>query len=322
MDLVDRYLAAIGRQLPPKQAPDIEAELRDELMARIDEREAVLKRPLTRPELEALLVEFGHPLVVAGRYRKVQHLIGPEVFPFWWAAVKTMLMIVGGVYVVLLALAVAFGKTDVQFNASIPKVPSVAIYLFGVITLVCAAFERFGKTAFLREWKPSRLPPVRGRGRSRFDLAVEIAANLVFLAWWFGLIRFRDYVPIPDFLTVRLAPVWAAWRWPIALYAGVEIGGNLLAIARPAWARINGGLVIARTLFGVVILGGVLQAGHWVDIAATTIPDHALAIVRTNFDLAMRAGLVVTIAGFLVRAALEARRLRRGPGFVGAPRPA
>ena len=82
MDLIERYLAAIGRQLPAKQAVDIESELREALLSRQEERESELGRPLTRQDIEALLLEFGHPLVVAARYRNTQQLIGPEIFPF------------------------------------------------------------------------------------------------------------------------------------------------------------------------------------------------------------------------------------------------
>jgi hypothetical protein len=80
MDLLDRYLAAIARHLPDAQKADVTAELRDVLLSQIEDEEARLGRPLERKELEALLVRFGHPLTVSGRYRKVQHLIGPEVF--------------------------------------------------------------------------------------------------------------------------------------------------------------------------------------------------------------------------------------------------
>ena len=106
MDLIERYLAAIGRQLPAKQSADIQAELRDVLVSRIEDRAAELGRPPERAEIEALLVAFGHPMVVAGRYRKIQHLVGPDVFPFWWAGFKVTLGIIGGVYLVLILLGV------------------------------------------------------------------------------------------------------------------------------------------------------------------------------------------------------------------------
>jgi hypothetical protein len=310
MDLIERYLAAIGRNLPGKQAPDIEAELRDLLLSRVEEQEERLGRPLTREELEALLIDFGHPLTVAGRYRRTQHLIGPEVFPFWWAAVKVMLSIVAGVYLVLIAIGALSGKTPAEFNRSVPSVWYVAIYLFGLITLAFMGFERFGKTAFLQKWKPGNLPPAL-KQRSRFEIAAEIGGDVVFVAWWSGLIHFRNWLPAyPGALGVELAPVWAAWHWPILAYYVVEAAANLIALARPGWITANAAILSGRYLAGVVILTGLLRAGHWLTVSSPTIPPHAMAIVQANFDLGMRVGIGMTILGMVVRVVIEARRWR------------
>ena len=47
MQLLDRYLAAVARNLPAKQAADIAAELRENLLSEIEEKQATLGRPLT-----------------------------------------------------------------------------------------------------------------------------------------------------------------------------------------------------------------------------------------------------------------------------------
>ena len=90
--LVDRYLAAIGRELPIRQSEEITAELRDVLMSKIEDREAVLGRPLTDQEIGQLLIDFGHPLIVAGGYRTTPYLIGPELFPMWVATIRFVLV--------------------------------------------------------------------------------------------------------------------------------------------------------------------------------------------------------------------------------------
>ena len=51
MDLIERYLAAIRRNLPVDKAADVTAELREDLFSRIEEREAALGRTLDRNEL-------------------------------------------------------------------------------------------------------------------------------------------------------------------------------------------------------------------------------------------------------------------------------
>ena len=67
MDLVNEYLRAVAALLPKAQRDDIVAELRDTILTRIEEREADLGRPLTDDEIEAVLREVGHPVVVAAR---------------------------------------------------------------------------------------------------------------------------------------------------------------------------------------------------------------------------------------------------------------
>ena len=84
MDMIERYLAAIARELPPAKRADVIEELRDLLLSRVEAREAALGRKLDKAELQALLRDFGHPLIVASRYRERQWLVGPEVFPFFW----------------------------------------------------------------------------------------------------------------------------------------------------------------------------------------------------------------------------------------------
>lgn len=318
-DLIQRYAAAVGRQLPARQAADIQAEIVEELTSRVEEREALLGRPLTKADVEALLVDFGHPLVVAGRYRKTQQLIGPEVFPFWWASMKVALLIGAVTYAALIGIWIAIGETAAQIRHAAPSAEVVVVFIFGLITLAFAAFERFGKTAWLRDWKPGRLPPASGKRASRFELGFEIAANLVFLAWWFGLIQFRGLIPVPATVTVVMAPVWAVWRWPIAVYALWQIAGGLVGVARPDQVKLYAGLTIGRCLFGVAVLSQILQAGHWVVLGGTLIPPSVLPQVQANFDRGMRVGIVATIAGLLIQAGLEGWRAYRA---TGAPKAA
>jgi hypothetical protein len=311
MDLIERYLAAIGRQLPDKQAGDIVSELRDVLLSRVEDQEATLGRPLNRPELEALLVDFGHPLTVAGRYRRTQYLIGPEVFPFWWAAVKVMLSIVAGVYLVLIVLGGLTHKTPAEFNRTVPSIWYVAVYLFGLITLVCMGIERFGKARILQRWKPANLPPAGGKRRSPFEIGLETAIDVVFILWWAGLIHFRNFIPYPGALRFDLAPIWDAWRWPILAYFTIEIVANLIALLRPSWRRANLAILVGRYLFGIGILIAVIRAGHWIVASSTELPPEALAMLQTNCDLGMRIGIGLTIFGMAVRIGLEGWRQRR-----------
>ena len=94
MNLIEEYLRAVAALLPRGQRDDIVAELRDTILSRKEEREAALGRPLTSDEIEALLREIGHPVVVAARYGEgPQHVVGPMLYPYWLFAVKAVLVI-------------------------------------------------------------------------------------------------------------------------------------------------------------------------------------------------------------------------------------
>ena len=67
MDLIERYLAAIRRNLPADKATDVTAELREDLLSRLEERVEALGRTLEKKVLSALIKDSGHPLVVASR---------------------------------------------------------------------------------------------------------------------------------------------------------------------------------------------------------------------------------------------------------------
>lgn len=311
MDLIERYLAAIGRQLPSAQAGDIKAELRDVLLSRVEEQEAEQGRPLNRAEMESLLTDFGHPLTVAGRYRKVQHLIGPEVFPFWWATVKVMLAVVAGVYLVLIIIASLAHKTEAEFNHTVPSASNALLFLFGVITAAFAGFELFGATAWLEKWKPGNLPPATGKTRSPFELGAEIASDVVFILWWLGVIHFRNYFDFPGLITVDLAPVWVVWKWPIVGYSVLEIAVDLLAIVQPSLIRTNLVTGIVRYVVGIGILSQIVQAGHWLVVSGPTQGEHSLSSLQTNFDLGMKIGIGVTIAIMVFRIGQELWRMQR-----------
>lgn len=319
-DLIDRYLAALGRELPDAQRADIVAELRDELLSQIETREAAVGRPLERAELEAELIDFGNPLVVAGRYRRTQHLIGPEMFPFWWAGLKASLMIVAVVYLVLTVLVVVGGRLDLPDAAEgvSSSLVGALVWTFAVVTVVCALVERFGKPGAFARWKPSALPPAQGRTRGRFEIMVEAGMGLVVLAWWTGLIHFRNVVPTLE-LRVDLAPVWAAWYWPIFGYLAGEFVMNLLALARPAWVRLNGALFIVRNLVGATILSFVYQADHIVVVTGDTLRPEVLAEIQANFDRGFQIGIAATILILLWLAAHQAWRLRQFLRLTAGP---
>jgi hypothetical protein len=319
MDLVERYLVAIGRELPAGQAADVVAELRDVLLSQVEEAEERFGRPLTADEVGLLLTAFGHPLVVAGRYRKVQHLIGPEIFPFWWAGLKASLAIAAGVVVVLLAVQfVTAGDLSVAWRL-IPSLWETGLEVFAVVTLVAVAVEQTGARRFLLAWCPRRLPPADVKPRSRFETVVDIGLGVVFILWWTGAIDFHNWVP-GDMPSVTMAPVWTTYYWPILGYAVADVAVSLVVLT--GWNRTVGMLAAARYVAGAAILLALLQAGRWVVVLPAGRSAEEVANLQSAFDTVGHIAIVSVTAVFALKGAAELWRVVRradapGPNICG-----
>ena len=162
MDLIDHYLNAVAAQLPQAERDDIIAELRDLILSRFEAKEEALGRDLTDEEREAILREIGHPLTVAGRYRKgPQSLIGPELFPWWLFAVKAGLLVMIAIQVVVAVVHVATGTSDVgeAIGNAFSGAFESGLFIIGLATVAGALFEHNGyRPDFMTRWRVKDLP--------------------------------------------------------------------------------------------------------------------------------------------------------------------
>lgn len=144
MNLIDEYLRAVGILLPRAQREDIIAELRDNILSRIEARQEELGRALTESETEAVLRVIGHPLVVAARYREgPQHVVGPTLYPYWLFAVKIACVIQLFIAVIVLfAHTVASGNFNQALGQAIGAGVNGVLVLVGVATATAWLIER------------------------------------------------------------------------------------------------------------------------------------------------------------------------------------
>ena len=322
MQVLDRYLTAIARNLPKAEAADIVAELRENLLSEIEEREAGLGRPLTSKELDALLTGFGHPLAVAARYGKTRYLIGPEIYPFWMATLRVVFGILVAIAVVGLIVAAASGELQSrQVSDALVLVVPKFLSTFAIVTLVFAIMERTWNGRMKLKWSPRQLPQPRSSARKPMAIVSEMAAGAVALLWWTGWVQFSALIPIPPFVHIHLARVWTGLYWIILAYWSAEIAINGLELARPRGVRLNAVLSTAKWIAGCAILVHLLQAGHWIDVNATVSP-YALASMRHGFDKGMQLGLLASLVVMAAKAAWDAWRVFRPAGGGGAGAPA
>lgn len=255
MALLERYLDAVGRHLPPDQEEDILAELRDDIQAKYDRRAAELGRPLTDDDEADLLKPYGRPIVLASRYRKQQHLVGPGWFPFYWNTLKIALAVALIVAVGLPLVLALVGRSAGAIVRALSHFPETALTVFAWVTLVFAALEGFTSNAKFRDtWNPRGLPRPRPAGvarTSRFDVAIELGVSAAVLGWWTAAHRAPDLLFLPP--AVELGPWWASIYIPLAALLLVSIGVKAVILVRPDWTGVRLGAGLLTTAAGTAL---------------------------------------------------------------------
>ena len=321
MNLLDRYLDALRWTLPRNKADDILAELRDVLTMRVEDREEALGRPLTDAETSALLKDFGHPLVVAARYRPQRWLIGPDVFPFYAFVLRIVLAIVICVQVVIAAAKYLFGGSmAVQIlGPTLGGAWTSVLVSAGIVTLIFAVLERIGFPAdHLRNWKPEQLPRPNDRKQSVWESLFELTAGLLFLGWWVGLIHLPWALGGNGF-RMDPAPIFGQLYWPILWLLVAKLVHSLIAWLRPDWRLVRGALAAGTMIAGIVLLAIIYKAGHWVTIVSVGMPAKDAVQLEQAVNLGLGIGLLAVGVIWIWQCAVALWRLWRGRGDFVPP---
>jgi hypothetical protein len=322
MDLIDRYLAAVGVLLPLRQREDITAELRDALMARTEEREAELGRPITRGEEADLLRAFGHPLAVAARYGRGQYLIGPELYPLYVFALKALLAIaaISAVITGVVQAAVQPGQPGPAIVAALGALWTGAATSIGVLTIIAAIIQHQNiRLKFLDDWNPENLSttPRRPlfRRQTAFDHVGGVIAQTLFIGWWTRAVAiwipYITYIPLNggQRLDLTRAVIWDTLFWPVLGLMIVTLALNVLKLMGKERHPFVRALDLARDLAAMALAFLALQAGHWVQVSGVGLPTQALAKIDYGVNLGMQIALIVALASAAWLAAYHAWRL-------------
>ncbi|PIB93704.1 hypothetical protein CSW62_20270 [Caulobacter sp. FWC2] len=319
-DLIDRYLAAVAALLPKDQRQDIIAELRDLIMNRVEEQEAVLRRPLDKREIEALLRDIGHPIAVAGRYGPRTALIGPELYPFWEFGVKVLLAIAAIAAIVPAGILLVTGHGGPHtISGVINDFIASALTLIGCATLVGAAVERgWIKLGDFSQWKASDLPHIpQGKGlfvKSRFEGLFELIVTLLFIAWWTRLLPFPMGALVHDGgdVGIALSPVLTTLYWPILALSVVQALSSLILVVKPGWVRPRASLELICSLGGLALVAILWPAQPLITLMLPDAPGENLAHLQRTVDLTFKVMMVVAAGVYLIKLFVDGRRLVRG----------
>jgi hypothetical protein len=306
MELLDRYLEAVKKHLPWQRQDDIIAELRANLEAQLEDKEAELNRPLTQGEAEDWLRQIGKPMQVAARYQPQQYLIGPTVFPIYWFVMRLALFWTFVIYSIVTAVEILTGPlAATAVVEAVLHIPWVLMITAAIVTLNFAVVEfvsthyptklqaMYGKTC---DWSPSALPPVEKgatpgkKPRSYAHAVAEVIFGFIFLVWWL-LVPAHPYLlmgPGAGYLKAspfQLAPFWVQFYWWVVALNTLQLGWRTVDLMRGSWRGSRRGQQIATGILGLIPL-----------FVLFTVRDHAFVLLKhPELDLAQHGAALDSI---------------------------
>lgn len=311
MELVERYLHSVSTYLSKEQAGDIVAELKDNLLSRIEDRERELGRPLGDDELQALLKQSGHPMLVASRYLPQQQLIGAGVYPYWWFSLRLVVTIVALIYVGLTAITAFSGGNPIQaVIQGAFAFGGTALFYAAAVTLVFALLERYQvRIGLFDNWQPAKLAPVNdqlqiSRGESLFELTIGV----IFIGWWLDLIAF-PVVFHGATLPFKLSAAWQPYWWGILLLSAMDLVLAVANLLKPYWRWDRLLLRIVLNVISLVILHALFQQADLVVLNPAAEVAAGVQNLVGSLNRAAHVVLAVIALVLLIELAQDGRRL-------------
>ncbi|HEY1679976.1 MAG TPA: hypothetical protein VGG04_19820 [Candidatus Sulfotelmatobacter sp.] len=314
MELLDRYLQAVKKHLPWQRQDDIIAELRANLEAQLEDKEAELGRPLTQQEAEEWIKQLGSPLQVAARYQRHQYLIGPGLFPTYWYVLKLAFYWVTAIYVVAKTITfAAVGSSPEAYAGIALSLPWIWLTNGAIVTLVFAVIElsgsQFGrKIAQLPPlnpgWSPLDLPPVDANDNEnrRWSFA-KAMAEVIFGCLFFAWLLLVPHYPYLMFgpgawylasLPYKLAHAWWPFYWCIVGINGFELMWKIADLTGGAWQKRRVWRHWAMHSLSLIPLGILLAAPGQQLFLAKTVAANAKSLADANRGL--HTALMVAVA--------------------------
>jgi hypothetical protein len=298
MNLIDKYVAEVGKYLPRRNRADIEAEIRSTLEDMLDERKQD-EGPVDEAAVIQLLREYGTPRKVAESYGAKQYLIGPRLYPTFILVTQIAISVLLVIMLVGLGLGLADSELTgpsflITVGESLLGMLSSLIAVFGNIVLVFAILERtlpaeeFEKE--VEDWDPEKVAsepdPDRVSFAEQIFSIIFTAALLIVLNLYPGIIGFGFFQNDEwVFITPLLSEAFFSYLPWINILGLLEIVLSIILLRQgfwQTWTRITRAVLeLGSIALAVVMLRGPsLVALNVSDFAGTPLAESAPVFVR------------------------------------------
>lgn len=169
MEMLDRYVAAVGKRLPKKMRGDVATEICSTIEDMLQDRSEETGKPADEDMLKDVLREYGSPSKVAVTYLPEKYLVGPQLYPIFSLVVRIVFIVL--TILALVGLGIGLGKAATGstgygelFGRSLADYYTTIISAFGNIVLVFWLLQRVlperelqSTTPESEKWDPQEL---------------------------------------------------------------------------------------------------------------------------------------------------------------------
>ncbi len=318
MELIERYVTAIGKHLPVRNRADILSEIRSTLQDMIDDRSQKTGRPVDEALAGEVLKEYGAPEKVAATYLPERYLIGPRLYPIFILVVKivaivlTALALVGlgfalnGAAFNLEELARTVGKELLQYIQAIIIALGNIVLVFAILERVLPASQIESVNVSDEPWDPADL--LKEPDEDSFRLWEPI---LAIVATFAGIVIFNFYPQLlsftPSLNNLGKGPVvilplvsqafFTYLPWINLLWLLV-IGLNLYLIRLGKWNLPARLISFGVKGFGMVIAFAMLKGPSLVGITVESLAEAGISagdILVSMVNFGVRLALIIAI---------------------------
>ncbi|WP_417447748.1 hypothetical protein [Idiomarina abyssalis] len=312
MDMVERYIAAVQRELPEKKRDDISRELKANILDQIDALESQ-QGSVSDAEVAGLLKAMGHPRKVALQFCPPTPLVTAELMPLY---LHTLYMVLGVLFVISTVEITGrwLGGAEMSLLLFMKGIASDFLasgyFAFTTITIGFAVMSRSrtketAEVPGICKWMPEKLPAA---GKSWQHISLQnIFSDLATLLFLVMLIWYPLWQPDSGTQSIFTEQALTILRWFTPVIA-IAMAHSLWQLRTRLWTRNMLMLNIAVSAAFLLVSVGLLMLSPVLQINVEVLRDElGIAIIeRSAQTVLVAAALIATYE--IVR---DARRLIR-----------
>ncbi|PAT01961.1 hypothetical protein CI105_03635 [Candidatus Izimaplasma bacterium ZiA1] len=307
MDLLNRYLYQIEKNLPRKEREEIINELKSSLLDQIDH---LVEQGFNKDEAQLKVIkESGHPIDVAYSYRSDTPLIRRDLSPIMLTIMKIISIVLPIVLIISKTVSLVFSDTTYstaglfeEILLLIPSIINALLISFGSVFLAFIITSKYlttELTSHLGDFNPKLLPkkPPKKLKVSLFESIITVIGGLIFIY----IINIQSHV-IAIYFDSSSVPLLNDNFQKILPFLNISILFNIVIHLFYLYNRRKNLIFITLELIQMIFSGVVIILIASLDIIdVSSLEIYDLGFINNMFIVGMYIGGIGTIIGGIIK---------------------